>query len=202
MKHLLENMLDVPWVGSHDHKGPCRHCQMIAMWFQLAHSLMDRIFPKQRSLLSSNEIARSFANVTRSESVKLRHRSSSRSSGNVDFDVYSISSGKVDLDFSSRSNGSITQCGVQNNQVRAQFCDLLLQTFRVLFGFCGFSGLYLFYLSSELRTLEYITRFQYHSSNTSSTFILTLSSRDEIFSNTQTRSVNTCFSEMDGHIWS
>lgn len=64
VKRLLGFMLDIPWSGSHDHNGPCRHCQMIAMWFQLAHSLMDRIFPQQRCVLNSDKEARTFASVT------------------------------------------------------------------------------------------------------------------------------------------
>ena len=49
IKLLLERMLDVPWAGNHDHTGPCRHCQMSAMWFQLAHSLMDRVLQNSAS---------------------------------------------------------------------------------------------------------------------------------------------------------
>lgn len=69
-------MLDVPWVGIHDHTGPCRHCQMTAMWFQLAHSLMDRVFAKQQ-VMNPVEAGRSFGSVARNESL-LRNRSSLR----------------------------------------------------------------------------------------------------------------------------
>ncbi|CAB4036801.1 Hypothetical predicted protein [Paramuricea clavata] len=73
-------MLDVPWVGTHDPTGPCRHCQMTAMWFQLAHSLMDRVFAKQR-VVNPVEAGRSFGSVARNESL-LHNRSSLRSEKN------------------------------------------------------------------------------------------------------------------------
>lgn len=77
VKRLLEYMLDVPWIGTHDHTGPCSHCQMTAMWFQLAHSLMDRVFAKQR-VLNPVEAGRSFGSVARNESL-MHNRSSIRS---------------------------------------------------------------------------------------------------------------------------
>ncbi|XP_048586447.1 protein unc-79 homolog isoform X2 [Nematostella vectensis] len=46
IKKLINMMLDVTWTGAHgDHSITCQQCEMVAVWFKLAHMLLESVFP-------------------------------------------------------------------------------------------------------------------------------------------------------------
>lgn len=77
----MERMLDVPWAGFHNHSGPCRHCQMTAMWFQLAHALMNRVFSK-KLVTNLDGLGQEFGTVAKNSSSLILNRNSLRSGKN------------------------------------------------------------------------------------------------------------------------
>ncbi|XP_046839871.1 protein unc-79 homolog isoform X2 [Xenia sp. Carnegie-2017] len=101
---LMERMLDVPWAGFHNHSGPCRHCQMTAMWFQLAHALMNRVFSK-KLVTNLDGLGQEFGTVAKNSSSLVLNRNSLRSEKNNFRDERNAEDVVLEQSDGSKSNG-------------------------------------------------------------------------------------------------
>lgn len=81
IKKLLKLMLDTSWTGAHgDHSALCQHCEMVAVWFQLAFMLFEAVFTVNPRAEDETLNAVAFGSLVRSGS-SLSKAASFRSTG-------------------------------------------------------------------------------------------------------------------------